>query len=506
MVLVVLVALAGTAAALAQGKAPVPDAAAQDRAQGLLRDVYGSEYDAARTSKQKTELASKLLERAAKSKADPASHFVLLRVAKDVAVLAADAETALEAVDRIVATYDVDAMDMRLDCARRLAEAAKLSSQHGAVAEQAYALVDAALAEDEFKAATQLGEIARESARKARDYALLKQVVARLEEIDKTRSAHAEYQRFMTRLEEAPTDPEANLAVGRYLCLSKGDWERGIPMLALGSDPSLKALAVTELEGATSPAEQVALGDAWWDLAESERGPHKDRFLARARFWYEKALPALPGGLSRVKVEKRIGQPERQAAPRKSAATWLDVLAPVDTARHAVAGKWIRSGPEVAILEPSPLARIQIPHVPKGSYELEVQFTRIEGTNSVVVMLPFGRSYGMLQMSGWNGRYSGLNLLNGAKPNDQRNITSRPGMLPTGQRIKLSIRVLLSADGQVHFASTLNDRPYIEWRGPQEALSEDGFWRMGAQTLGLGTNSCRVVFHSVRVRDISPPE
>jgi hypothetical protein len=95
--LVVVVLWAIAAAAWAQDRKPLPEAAAQKRALGLLHDVYGKEYEAAETSKEKTELAKKLLDQAAKTEADPASHFVLLRVAKDVAVLAADAETAMEA-------------------------------------------------------------------------------------------------------------------------------------------------------------------------------------------------------------------------------------------------------------------------------------------------------------------------------------------------------------------------------------------------------------------------
>ena len=44
-------------------------------------------------------------------------------------------------------------------------------------------------------------------------------------------------------LEKQPGDPTANLAAGRYYCFVKGDWEMGIPMLALGSETALKELA-----------------------------------------------------------------------------------------------------------------------------------------------------------------------------------------------------------------------------------------------------------------------
>ena len=305
-VLAVVVLMAGATAGLAQGKAPVPDTKVQARAQELIRDIYGKKYDAAKTSKQKTDLAKKLLDQAAESKGDPGSHFVLLRVAKDVAVLAADAETALDAVNRIVATYDVDAMEMRLACAKRLASAAKLSSQHGALAARVYALVDIAVAEDNFDAASQLGEIARVAAQKARNYPLLKQITARMEKLDEVRKAQAEYQTAVARLEESPTDPQANLAAGRYLCLSRGDWNRGIPMLALGSDPALKAPAVKELAGADSPDAQIAAGDAWWDLAQTKEGRERDSYLLRARHWYEQAQPKATSSLMKVRLQDRL--------------------------------------------------------------------------------------------------------------------------------------------------------------------------------------------------------
>ncbi|MFC1596952.1 hypothetical protein ACFL5Q_03295 [Planctomycetota bacterium] len=305
LVLVVVVLVAGAAFALAQERAPAPDAAAQARAQRLLRDVYGEEFDAAKTSAQKTELAKKLLDQAAKSKADPASHFVLLRVAKDVAVLAGDAETALEAARRIVDTFDVDPVKTKLGCLQAVTKAAKLSSQHGAIAQQAFLLVDVAMAEDDFESASKLSEIARESARRTRDYPLVKQIVARLAVVKQAAEEYAEYRKTLAALEDKPTDPQANLSAGRYLCLVKGDWDRGIPMLALGGDPALKALATKELEGAASSDEEAALGDGWWDLAQVEQGDARKSMMRRAGSWY-RAAQAGVSSLVKMKIDGRL--------------------------------------------------------------------------------------------------------------------------------------------------------------------------------------------------------
>ena len=124
-----------------------------------------------------------------------------------------------------------------------------------------------------------------------------------------------------------PSHPAANLAAGRFLCLVKGDWARGVSMLALGSDPELKETAIKDLKGAATAAEQAALGDAWWDLAEKKEGQEKESLMLRAGTWYRQAEPGLTG-IARVKVGKRLEEiaklgrevPESPAGPPPAVA------------------------------------------------------------------------------------------------------------------------------------------------------------------------------------------
>jgi hypothetical protein len=104
-------------------------------------------------------------------------------------------------------------------------------------------------------------------------------------------------------LDEKPLDPEANLAVGRYRVLVKGDWDRGVPMLALASDAKLKELAVMELDPSPTAENQVKLAKAWEDYAASLEASAKDRAEGRALFWYARVLPQL-AGLQKLEVEK----------------------------------------------------------------------------------------------------------------------------------------------------------------------------------------------------------
>jgi hypothetical protein len=95
------------------------------------------------------------------------------------------------------------------------------------------------------------------------------------------------------------------LAVGTYWCLAKGDWSRGLPALARGSDANLKAAAAKELDVPTSPAGQVEVAELWAKLADTNVAGYKASLQSHAKEWYQKALPQL-SGLEKAKIEKRL--------------------------------------------------------------------------------------------------------------------------------------------------------------------------------------------------------
>lgn len=68
----VVVLVTATAAAPALERTPVPDDTAQAKARELIREIYGPQYDEAKTSAEKTALAKQMLDQAAKTKGDAA--------------------------------------------------------------------------------------------------------------------------------------------------------------------------------------------------------------------------------------------------------------------------------------------------------------------------------------------------------------------------------------------------------------------------------------------------
>jgi hypothetical protein len=99
------------------------------------------------------------------------------------------------------------------------------------------------VASGDYERAKRLLAAATVVSRKTRDPVLIKQVRQRSKSIADAQAQDAKMAEFAAILKTSPDDPAANLKMGRYLCLIKGDWKRGLPMLAQSNDNALKALA-----------------------------------------------------------------------------------------------------------------------------------------------------------------------------------------------------------------------------------------------------------------------
>jgi hypothetical protein len=162
--------------------------------------------------------------------------------------------------------------------------------------------MDEAISRNDFDNASKLSKCAHDAAAKTYDKTydntLRRQVENRIRELPQVEAA-------TKTLMKAPNDPDANTTLGRYRCFAKGDWYAALPMLAKGSDNVLKDLAAKDLQQPTKPEDQVAVGDAWWDLAKKDKRGAKEQLQGRAAHWYRQALPGL-SGLEKDKVEGRL--------------------------------------------------------------------------------------------------------------------------------------------------------------------------------------------------------
>jgi hypothetical protein len=286
----------------------VPDSAAQQTAQKLIREVLGKQYDSAATKVERTAMAKRALELAMKTENDPAGKFRLLVIARDAAVSAAHIDLAVRAVEELTAAFQLDRCDALLEAFEDLQKTVQPPSENGLLAVKAIACLDTMLDAEEYDPAGRLASIAQSAASKSRDKQIVDRSRERAEAIRDLARLSAAAKRAMPVLQENPTDATANQSVGQYQCFVKRDWEKGIPMLALGNDVGLAELGKRELKDAATPDDQVGLGDGWWERAQDESGRVREAMLSRAGSWYERAKGGLTGGLTMAKVEKRLAE------------------------------------------------------------------------------------------------------------------------------------------------------------------------------------------------------
>ncbi len=282
---------------------PVPDAAAQERATRTIKNLFKDEIDAAKSPAAKIELAKNMLQRGIDTQDDPAGQYVLLRMARDGAVAQADPALALQAVDEIARSFQIDALAAKLETLTAISKSMMNPAQSKTFAETANAVVDDAIFADNYEIARQALALAQAAAKKTRDAELNKLTAGRAKEIDSLEQAFQSVKIAQAQLDEKPLDPAANLAVGRYRALAKGDWDHGLPMLALSTDAKLKELAVMELDPSPTAETQHKLADAWTDYAAALDGSAKERAESRGLFWYTRVAPLLTG-LEKLTVEK----------------------------------------------------------------------------------------------------------------------------------------------------------------------------------------------------------
>ena len=288
----------------------VPAQSEQAAVRKVMKEVYAAEL-ADRSAGGRQKLSEALLARADRSAGIPADQFVLLAAALDAAVEAGSLPLAFAAADRMGRLFDVDALAMKVAAATSAGGGAAQLGPPGDNVEAALALADQVAADDDY--ATALRVCAAVQPSTSGNAALRARVAEKQRELGGARDAAAKVAKDFEKLKATPDDPAANLAIGRYLCFVKGDWEAGLPKLAKGSDTALKALAAQELTHPTSADEVAVLADAWWAAAAKQPAPVRAAVTDHAAALYKRSLDGARG-LRREQIEKRIAEATESAA------------------------------------------------------------------------------------------------------------------------------------------------------------------------------------------------
>ncbi|HWE01613.1 MAG TPA: hypothetical protein VG326_04325 [Tepidisphaeraceae bacterium] len=270
-----------------------PDVARQAETMKLVKEVFQKEY-AEKAPAAKKELAQALVGEAVKIKENYVARYVLLNEGYKAALAASDVEDCKTAIDNFDKYYTVDATAMIIDTFAKLSSGP--NGQNADLANWGVEAVERMIADDDYAQVRKLARAVQASVPQDADASIRERLKA-------AEMLAGEFERVrpsMTKLKTTPDDPQANLAVGKFYCFSKHDWDRGLQMLARGSDPRLKDLARQDLVEPSDALAQYALAGQWW-------GKDKPLFPGmreRAIYWYKKSAPNL-SGLQKVMAERR---------------------------------------------------------------------------------------------------------------------------------------------------------------------------------------------------------
>jgi len=510
-----LVTIALSLTAFAAQRLPVPEADALERAAAKLREVYQKDFASARRAPQRLALGRKLLDEATATDDDPLARFALLCEARDLGVELARPELILASIDEMAERYQIDALPMKAERLKEAAAAARTTTARRAIAEACLALVDDAVVCDRFAVAMQHARTAYDAADGAGAKKLRDEIVVRGRAVLALEKEFQRVEEAQKTLADDPDDPEANLIRGRYLALVKRDWDHGLPMLAKAGDPEWQALAQKDLAGPSDPQAQLELGDAWWEMAHTKSDLARGSLLARARRWYQAAMPRLSGEpktrvIARLAEIKGYGtapsaRPDEPAAsapspsPGLPSGEWSELLTRIDVEKHSVAPAWRLRGTELEVEPKGAAARLTIPVVPQGAYDLRIELTRTDGFGLLGVILPVGPRQCLLAL-GYGGTASGLDTVDGRRAGD--NTTTFLGALNNDRRYTLEVTVRLD-DDRAAVTASLDGRPLLFYRGPLRSLGLHADWRIPRRDcLGLAAQS-PAVFHTVRLKPVS---
>jgi hypothetical protein len=380
---------------------PTPSAEAQQKMLAELKSIYPTEFEQGDKPDGRAEFVAFLLQTARKLKSDPVAQFVLCREAYDRAVKQENFVLAAEVVDELERGFVVDGFRFRSHLLTESAKAAKTADDRAPLVFCALELADYALASERTAEVGRLVNLAEGLARNLPSRDFKTQVTAKCVELRKSVADWEPVAAARKQLAINPQDPAASAIDGQYRCFVAGEWAEGLKLLAQSDHAALAAASKRDLEGASDAAQQVALGDAWFDTAMAD--PALAPAYARARHWYAQAQGAADG-FDKIKIDKRIEQIDAMQLPAKvlGAApsgqvprlasarymlTRLKAFEPTDliaaiTPQTIKTQGWTTTNDYVQVYDSASRARLQSPVNPTGEYQMALKIRREQSFSS----------------------------------------------------------------------------------------------------------------------------
>jgi len=365
------------------GRHPVPGKKAQADALKLLKTIFKAEYTKTR-SEDVAKWGRLLLKHASETRDDPATQYVMYVEAQKAALRARDVQTAVSAANALGALFQVDALADKTALLINATPKATTPEARKLLVAECVKHIDLLMAADQYDVGAKLVTRAEYLAVRIRHQPTTTQVRKQKKRLLYMRTEFAKLAGAVKALADNPDDPEANLKMGRFACLLKGDWTNGLPKLLKGSDAALKEMASLSLSDPGDSAGRNKLANDWWTLAEKMPAPARAHVRAHAAKWYSLALPELKG-LAMLIAKKRI---KEAGAVDKGPGGVIDMLAIIDISKDAhPAGKWAMDKGTLQCVQGHGVPKVVLPYEPPEEYDVKFSFMQPKQRNAVGVIL-----------------------------------------------------------------------------------------------------------------------
>ncbi len=305
--------------AQSEKKKPVPKLEDISRSLQALQSTHQAEWAKAKDdANARVQLAQKLFTAAAKKKLESSEHFAHLKWGIELAAQGGDIGLAFSAIEELALDYEMAVDPWKVQALSQAEMAEASPEEYRYLVERALFIITRTLTKNDFALARKAGQVAERYAKKAKDLPLVLAVRRESRGIEQAEHQFAQLQPFLERLEKDPTDSEANLKMGVFQALSKGQWDPGLYYLAQGKDKTLRLLAQRDLIKPTTPEKQRSIGDQWWKVAKEYKGQTKIYLLQRAVHWYEQMVHTMEGP-EQIEIQERIAL---IPPPRELAIPW----------------------------------------------------------------------------------------------------------------------------------------------------------------------------------------
>ena len=241
------------------------------------------------------------------------------------------------------------------------------------------------------------------------------------------------------------------------------------------------------------------LGD-WYrkSLSKACSTTAKPVMLARAKGYYQQFLTLhTENDIAAISIRAALAAIQKEAAGADagfSKGIAINLLRSVDIAKHTDKGTWTTKAGVLTTTGGRSFAKITLPWIPEGSYELKIAFIRKSG-REIALMLPVGDSATIFCV----GMLSYPLLRNSSSPSTIKGV-SGIGKLTDNTEYAIQVKVIVKKD-QAEIRIGLNGKLALEWKGAPKQLSPYRGWALpDKRTLGLGVYSAVVDFKQASLR------